>query len=117
MFTVRKGKKYDIEVDDALELIENNRDNSEFIIIDVRTPEEYSIYRIENSFNIDLNSADFINEIGKLERGKTYLVYCHSGRRSSKAIQMMEKLDFKNLNNLSGGISKWNKKGLPLDLD
>lgn len=115
MFTIRKGKKYDIDIYDALELIENNRDNSEFIIIDVRTPEEYSIYHIENSLNIDLNSDDFLNEIGKLERANTYLVYCHSGRRSSKAVQLMEKLDFINIKNLSGGISRWNKKGLPVD--
>lgn len=115
MFKLRRDKKYDIEVFDALELIENNRDNSEFIIIDVRTPEEYSEERIENSLNINLHSGNFKEEIENFERSNQYLVYCHSGRRSSKAVEIMEKLGFTDVKNLSGGISKWTRKGLPLD--
>lgn len=114
MFKIRRKKKNDIDVLEAYEIIVNNLENSQFIIIDVRTPDEYSGGHIENSLNIDIKSKNFPKEIGDLERTNKYLVYCHSGRRSSKAIKLMENMNFTDLKNISGGIVKWKNKGLPL---
>ncbi|MBZ2166526.1 rhodanese-like domain-containing protein [Methanobacterium spitsbergense] len=114
MFTLRRNNKNDIEPKEAFELIITNNNTDGFVILDVRTPEEYNETHIENSLNINYNSKNFKLEIEKLDKNKKYLVYCHSGRRSSNAIKTMEKSGFKDLKNISGGISRWKKNNLPL---
>ena len=114
MFTIRRNNKNDIEPEEAFELIITNKNTDGFVILDVRTPEEYDETHIENSLNINYNSKNFKLEIEKLDKNKKYLVYCHSGRRSSNAIKTMEKSGFEDLKNISGGISKWKKNNLPL---
>ena len=64
-------------------------------IIDVRTPSEFWEGHIDNAINIDFKSNLFINEISKLDKSKTYLIYCRSGNRSSKAALIMDSLDLK----------------------
>lgn len=51
--------------------------------IDVRFPVEYNIDKIPGAINIPLN--EIRNALGSLDRGKEYIVYCQSGRRSSAA--------------------------------
>lgn len=46
----------------------------------------------------------FKQELKKLNRDNTYLVYCRSGHRSAKASGMMKKLDFRTVYNMLGGI-------------
>jgi|WetSurMetagenome_2_1015567.scaffolds.fasta_scaffold364961_2 rhodanese-related sulfurtransferase len=113
MFFKRSGKN-DIEVSDAYNLIIENESNQAFIILDVRSPGEYSREHIENAMNIDYNSNNFKSEVDKLDKNKKYLVYCHSGQRSSNAVKVMEQLGFSDLTNLSGGIMKWNRNKLPV---
>lgn len=97
MFTIKRNKKNDIKPEEAFELIIANKNTDNFVILDVRTPEEYDETRIENSNNINFNSKTFQLEIEKLDKNKKYLVYCHSGRRSSNAIKIMEKSGFTDL--------------------
>lgn len=79
-------------------------DKPEAVILDVRTKEEYDSGHVEKAINIDYNSADFSKNISMLDKNKTYLVYCRSGNRSSKAVAEMKGLDFTSVYNLSGGI-------------
>ena len=76
-------------------------------IIDVRTPEEYKEGHIHNAININVDNADFETQIQKLNKNKSFLVYCRSGRRSNNAIQKMIKLGFYKVYNLDGGIIAW----------
>ena len=76
-------------------------------IIDVRTPEEYQEGHIHNAININVDNADFETQIQKLNKNKSFLVYCRSGRRSNNAIQKMIKLGFYKVYNLDGGIIAW----------
>ena len=99
---------------DAHILIEKNRDNPDFIILDVRTSEEYSDGHIENSLNIDYKSESFKEEVGKLGKSKTYLVHCRSGRRSEAASKIMEETGFLNIYQLEGGIQAWEEIGFPV---
>ncbi|MEQ9619796.1 MAG: rhodanese-like domain-containing protein [Deltaproteobacteria bacterium] len=95
-------------------LIEKNRDNPDFIILDVRTAEEYSDGHIENSLNLDYKSDSFKDEVGKLDKSKTYLVHCRSGRRSEAASKIMEETGFLNIYELDGGIKGWEETGFPV---
>ena len=98
---------------EAFTLIQNNKTNSGFVILDVRTPEEFADGHIENTINIDFYSKTFRDELGKLDKNKTYLIYCQSGNRSGKTLDMMTELNFKEVYNMLGGILAWNAEGLP----
>lgn len=75
-------------------------DSSDFIVLDVRTIEEYSSGHLKNTSNIDFLKADFKEQISKLDKSKTYKLYCRSGNRSGKALELMKNLGFSNLENL-----------------
>lgn len=75
------------------------------IVIDVRTPEEFSETHVENSLNIDFLKNDFTANISKLEKNKTYKLYCRSGNRSGQAEQLMRTLGFKDVENI-GSVSE-----------
>lgn len=94
-------------------LIQGNKDNPNFVILDVRTPEEFLGEHIENAVNLDYYSDTFRNDLNKLDKNKTYLIYCRSGSRSENALNIMKELDFGEVYNMSGGIIKWNSEGLP----
>lgn len=104
----------DISVQEAYDLIRENKDNQSFIIIDVRTPEEFANGHIENAVNLDYYSEKFRDELNELDKGKTYLIYCRSGNRSGKALSIMEELAFREVYNILGGIIQWKAEGYPL---
>jgi phage shock protein E len=85
------------------------------VIIDVRTPQEYADGHIHGAININLNSPDFVDEINKLDKNRTYLVYCRSGARSNTARKIMEESGFKYVINMTGGMNEWISQGLPVD--
>ncbi len=95
-------------------LIREMAGDPDFVILDVRTPREYGMGRIEGSVNIDYHSPAFLAELEKLDRKKTYLVYCLVGIRSRNAADMMEELGFEYVVNMVGGIRQWHQEGLPI---
>lgn len=99
---------------EAYDLILKNKDNTDFIILDVRTKEEVDNGFIEGSQNIDFRSTDFKDEISKLDKNKIYLIYCKGGGRSQKAKDLMEELGFKNVMHIGGGINQWILESLPI---
>jgi rhodanese-related sulfurtransferase len=103
----------DINAREASDLIRENQDNPDFVIIDVRTPEEFADGHIENAINLDFRSDGFRNEIERLDRYKTYLIYCRSGNRSRGALEVMVEVGFMNLYHLSTGILGWLDEGRP----
>ncbi|GAB4229525.1 MAG: hypothetical protein OHK0028_03680 [Deltaproteobacteria bacterium] len=86
-----------------------------FVLLDVRTPKEYGDERIRGAVMIDYRSPRFRDEVAKLDRGKTYLVYCRTGNRSRGALQVMRESGFRNVLHLEGGITKWKEAGFPTE--
>ena len=103
----------DITPQEAFALIQNNQNNPDFVIIDVRTREEFSAGHIENAANIDFYAETFSDMLNNLDKNKTYLIYCRSGARSGSTLDTMADLDFKDVNNISGGMIAWDAAGLP----
>ncbi len=103
----------DITPQEAFTLIQSNQNNPDFVIIDVRTPQEFAEGHIENASNIDFYSATFREELDNLDKNKTYLIYCRSGSRSGSALDIMAEHDFSEVYNMSGGIIAWDIEGLP----
>ena len=98
---------------EAFTLIQDNQNNPDFVIIDVRTPEEFADGHIEDAINLDYYSETFRDELNKLDKDKKYLIYCQSGNRSGKALAIMEELNFREVYNMSGGILEWEAEALP----
>lgn len=76
------------------------------VLLDVRTPGEVARGTINGSKNINFNSPLFKDEIKKLDKNKTYFLFCQSGIRSGNGCQMMSQLGFKAFN-LDNGIGAW----------
>ncbi len=98
LLVVACGPKENIPITD---LQEDTLKNA--LLIDVRTPEEYSLGHLVEATNINWYNADFKDKIGELDRSKTVYVYCKAGGRSAKAAAVFRELGFKNVVNLEGG--------------
>ena len=107
----KEGKKLDPA--EAKTLIDQNQDNLGFVVLDVRTPEEYSSGHIENAVNIDYLSENFKEEVNKLDKNNVYVLYCGSGRRAGASVDIMEQLSFKKVYNI-GGVIQLQEAGLKL---
>ncbi|MDO5747452.1 MAG: rhodanese-like domain-containing protein [Actinomycetaceae bacterium] len=77
------------------------------VILDVRTPGEYSSGHIPDSINIDALSPDFAQKIADLDPQKNYAIYCRSGNRSRSAQSQMASAGFEKTIGLEGGIGAW----------
>jgi rhodanese-related sulfurtransferase len=84
------------------------------VIIDIRTPEEYSRGHIEGAENIDYFSPAFPEIIACLDKAGKYLVYCKTGKRGKKTCNMMMKQGFPFVITIRGGISGWQEEGFPV---
>jgi rhodanese-related sulfurtransferase len=104
----------EVTVSQARDLIQKSAGDAQFVILDVRTPEEFAQGHLSGAVNVNLMAPDFERRLGALDRGKTYLVYCRTGNRSAKAIQIMGRLGFRSVYHMSEGIVGWQKKGFPL---
>ena len=86
-----------------------------FMVLDVRTPGEFSEGHLQGARNIDFTSPEFRDRVRSLNRNRTYLVYCRSGNRSGKALEVFRELGFTSILHMDGGTLAWNAAGLPLE--
>lgn len=84
-------------------------------IIDVRTPEEVAEGHLAGATTVNFLGANFAIEVQELAKNKTYLLYCRSGSRTRKAADAMQKMGFKHVYMLDGGINAWKEAGKPLE--
>ena len=99
---------------EASKLIETRTGDSDFTILDIRTPGEYQSGHLKDATMIDYYSKSFGDEIGRLDKEKSYLIYCRSGNRSARSMDLFKKLKFQKIYHLSSGINGWISEGLPL---
>lgn len=91
----------DINIEELKGLI---RTNKEIILIDVRSPQEYKEGCLSGSINIPLYELEECCDCKLKYKEKTIIVYCQSGIRSKKAVNILKKNGFKNLYHLKGGL-------------
>ena len=84
------------------------KEDTNAIILDVRTESECNEGIIPNAINIDIYKGQgFIYQLEELDKTKNYYVYCKAGSRSAQACQIMNQLGFQNTYNLLGGFMNW----------
>ena len=92
-----------INMDEAITMME---EESGYIILDVRTPEEFADKHIPGAINIP-NETISTEEIPELpDKDQLILVYCRSGNRSKQASEKLAALGYTNIVEF-GGINDW----------
>lgn len=97
---------------DASQIHANRPDD--LVVLDVRTPQEFSEAHLEDAVMLDFYEADFGARLGELDRDVPYLLYCRSGNRSGQTAIIMEELGFSDVTEIEGGIDAWTQSGLPV---
>jgi adenylyltransferase/sulfurtransferase len=93
---------------DAIELKQKLDRGDDFRLIDVREPHEWQIARIPGATLIPL--GELPKHLGELERDVEYVMQCKTGGRSQKAVDLLKANGFRNVRNMTGGITAWSDK-------
>jgi rhodanese-related sulfurtransferase len=87
-----------------------------YSLLDIRTTDEFNTGHIKNATQIDYYQTEvFSKYLDNLDKTKKYLIYCRSGNRSGKAIEIMQQKGFTNVSDLTGGITAWTAANLSLE--
>jgi rhodanese-related sulfurtransferase len=86
----------------------------DLVLLDIRTPREFTDGHIEGAVNIDYYNQNFIPRLKTLDRHKTYLIYCRSGNRTAKSLAIFKKLGFTRVSHLESGLVGWVRERFPL---
>jgi len=81
--------------------------NKDIQVVDVRRLREYNSGHITGAINIDFYKSSFVEDINKLDKSKTTVVYCKSGNRSNKSALIMDSLGFTDFYDFSEGMNGW----------
>lgn len=91
-------------------------DEKKSVLIDLRTTDEITNKgMIKGATQIDFLAKDSETTIAKLDKKKTYLIYCAGGGRSGDCAELMQKLGFKEVVNLEKGFDDWKRKGFEIE--
>ena len=82
------------------------------LLLDVREPAEYAAIHAPNAKLIPLGEVG--SRLSELEayKNKPIAVMCRSGRRSAKAVALLQEAGFTQVSNVQGGIQAWEQAGL-----
>ena len=85
------------------EFVKQYESDNSAILLDVRTEEEFNNGFIEGALNFDVTKNDFTDNIKHIDKEKTIFVYCKSGNRSNKAVNIFKELGYKKVYDLEDG--------------
>ena len=83
----------------------------EYILLDVRAPDEFSSGFIKNAKNLDFYSETFQNDLLSIDKSLPVVLYCRTNNRSTKTANILKQNGFKEISVLEGGITDWVKRG------
>ena len=99
----------DIKVISDVQFIEIQ--DTDYILVDVRTIEEYESGHIHDAINFDFYSESFQKEILSLDKSASIILYCRTQNRSTKTANYLKENGYKEITVLEGGITSWVKNG------
>ena len=85
--------------------------DTDYILVDVRTAEEYESGHIQDAVNFDFYSESFQNDILNLDKSSSIILYCRTQNRSTKTANYLKENGYKQITVLVGGITSWVKNG------
>lgn len=90
-----------VSVQELQSLRENNAD---FFLLDVRNPNEYAICNLGGHL---IPYSELPSRLSELNPEHHIIIHCHAGGRSSRATEFLLQQGFKQVSNLTGGITAW----------
>ena len=101
----------EVAVEEVWEALQKKK---KIVLLDVRTPHEYTRGNIQGSVNIPVEKVK--DGVAKKfpNKNSTIYVYCLSGSRSVMAVATMSKMGYKNVFSMTSGLLSWRAKGFPL---
>jgi rhodanese-related sulfurtransferase len=88
--------------------------DKKWIVLDVRSAEEFNSGHIKGAVNIDIRQPDAFSKIDKLNKNAKYIVHCRTNHRSGMAVEHMMQSGFKNIYQMMDGWSGWSTNNLPV---
>lgn len=79
-------------------------ENADFLLLDVRNPDEYAICHLGGRL---IPFKDLPDHLHELNPEQHIIIHCHAGGRSARATQFLIQQGYKNVHNLRGGITAW----------
>lgn len=117
LFTVQAlSATTDLSTEEFAKKIEESKGKADVVLLDVRTPQEFGEGHLEKAIMLDFRAPDFAAKLDKLDKAKTYLVYCRSGNRSGQTIELMKKSGFSRIFNMVGGLNRWREEKRPVSV-
>jgi len=105
------GANWDITATELAERVKTNH----LKLVDVREPHELEISRLPNATNIPL--GQLAARLAELDSAEEMVIFCKSGSRSARGLELLASAGFKKVKNLKGGINAWARevdKSLPI---
>jgi len=105
------GANWDITASELAERVKTNH----LKLVDVREPHELEISRLPNAVNIPL--GQLAARLSELDSAEEMVIFCKSGSRSARGLELLASAGFKKVKNLKGGINAWARevdKSLPI---
>lgn len=100
----------EMTVQDLKQLLDSGADD--FILVDVRNPNEYEIAKIPGSVLVSLSDIEQgagVTKVKELMNSRRLIAYCKMGGRSAKALDILKENDIEGTN-LKGGITAWSQE-------
>ena len=100
----------EMSVQDLKQLMDSGDDN--FVLLDVRNPNEYQIAKIDGSVLIplsELEDGDGVKKVKELVNGHRLIAHCKMGGRSAKALNILKEAGIEGTN-VKGGIAAWSQE-------
>ena len=120
-----------VTTDEALAIIEQNKGNKNFVILDVRTDAELKEGYLKGHLEVSeeeenkhphggvLQHNFYADDIDQwllgLDKGKRYLLHCRTDVRSKKSFEKLKAAGFKKIQYMLGGYTKWANEGKPIE--
>lgn len=98
--------KVEVKADSVQKILVKEHD---WVVLDVRTPEEFTQGHVPGALNINVHDADAFTRIDSLKKDAKYIVYCRTRNRSNVVSDYMIKNGFKNVYQMIDGIGGWNQ--------
>lgn len=107
----RAGMK-EMTVQELKQLIDSGAIGKEYVLLDVRNPNEYEIAKIPGSVLVplpDIENGKAIKQVKELLNGHKLIAHCKMGGRSAKALAVLKESGIEGTN-VTGGITAWSRE-------
>lgn len=87
--------------------------NKEAVIVDVRETDEWEEGHIPHAIHLSRGTIELDIEEKVPDPSSTVILHCGGGGRSALAAESLQKMGYKNVRSMAGGVKAWKAAGLP----